>query len=100
VVVPFHKTIVDWLTLKDEDGSYPAGEYAVDPLKGRERIAVFCLDETKAEGPLSGYALRHLPAELAAAGKWKELSELLQNPRFIKRRLRVKGCMPCLAIMI
>ena len=91
VVVPFHKSIVDWLTLQDEEGNYPSGKYSVDPMKGRERIAIFCLSETKVNAPFSGYALRHLPAELSAASQWKGLSELLKNPRFIKEKIASEG---------
>jgi WD40 repeat protein len=92
VVVPFHKSIVDWLVEQREDGSFVSGDYAIDPIAGRHRIVKVCLNEAVSNiDQLSGYTLRHLPSELAVLEKWDPLTSLLMDIRFIDKKLSTEG---------
>jgi WD40 repeat protein len=92
VIVPFHKSIVEWLIEPQENGSFASLEYSIDPMAGRLKIASVCLEQASNEiNPFTGYALRHLPAELAVLGKWDDLGNLLLNDSFIKAKIKSEG---------
>jgi len=87
VVAPFHKSIIDWLTGIDEKTQYYlAGQYRIDQKTGGETLAMVSFKAWLA-GSSDPYLLKHLAAHLAEEQKWRELSELLRDPRFIREKL-------------
>jgi len=66
VVVPFHRSLVDWLTKKDDRTGYlKAGDYAINAAEGRVQMAYACWAEYQ-EGvqAMTDYGFRHIRAHL------------------------------------
>ena len=83
VVRPYHKSLPDWLT--DERR---AGQYFVDLATGHTRLADHGWKEfERGAFPLSAYTSVHLPAHLAATGRWDDSVSLLTDLGYIEQRV-------------
>jgi WD40 repeat protein len=77
----FHRSFADWLTADK------MGTYYVSPAKGLERLANWCWQEDRQRGrAMSGYALTHLPAHLAASQCWDDLATTLTDLFFLEAK--------------
>ena len=77
----FHKSIIDWLTVK-------AGQdftYRVDVQQGHERISRNLLDAYSSDSR-DRFMLAHLPAHLIGAKDWASLETVLTDLRFIEAK--------------
>ncbi len=81
LIVPFHKSLVDWLT----DESSVVGDYTLNLKGGHELIADGCLRDWRCQDSKpSQYTVSHLSAHLAAIGDFKSWLELLTDPRWLR----------------
>jgi WD40 repeat protein/tetratricopeptide (TPR) repeat protein len=72
-ILPFHKSVLDWLTSAEK-----AGPYFVSVEEGHQALATLCWGEyRRGLQSISSYALAHLPAHLIAARRWDDLERLL-----------------------
>ena len=80
-VQPFHRGVMEWLADPDK-----AGPYWVDGAAGHRRLADYGWREyTGGEGgdeEMSAYTCCHLPFHLAAAGRWQDLTTVIQDCDF------------------
>ncbi|HEV7914161.1 MAG TPA: TIR domain-containing protein [Albitalea sp.] len=79
-LLPWHKSLVDWLTTNDS-------EFSLSAADGHGRMADACLAALAQDTALSGYALRHAIVHLTAAGRWTEAGDLLADLRYVERRV-------------
>ena len=79
----YHKSLADWLSDPELRGS----TYYASPKRGHRRLADWCLAEYR-RGPrqMDRYALRHLPAHLAAVECWDETADLLTDLFYLEAR--------------
>ena len=81
----YHDTLAAFLT------GPQAGSFRLDAATYHRHIADYCLARSReSDGdrtPWDGYALRHLPTHLAAAGDTARLHELLLDPHWIAAKL-------------
>ncbi|TFH54036.1 MAG: TIR domain-containing protein, partial [Methanothrix sp.] len=92
-VTSFHKSIIDWLTEKDElTGYFKAGSYVVDIETGRKRLTDACWAQYQ-QSPykMSVYALHYLPYHLTSTGMWKDLEKILVDFGFMEAKLQALG---------
>lgn len=81
-MLPFHKTVIDWLTDADR-----AHQYFVSIEEGHQRLAEACWREYRhGPGSMSQYALAHLPSHLVAAKRWDDLETLLTDLFYLEAR--------------
>jgi WD40 repeat protein len=81
-VVPFHKSLLDWLTDRSK-----AGPYFVSAADGNRRLTDFCWGQFSANPPsLSDYAVHHLPAHLIADKRWNQLETVLTTLSFLEAK--------------
>lgn len=75
-VRPFHRSLIEWLT--DRNNS---GPYFVDRAKGHELIADACWKEFRCDPcTLSPYGLTHLADHLIETRRYEDLIELVTSP--------------------
>jgi WD40 repeat protein len=92
-ILPFHKSLIDWLTDRSK-----AGPYFVSASDGNRRLTDYCLREFN-EKPLalSDYSRNHLPAHLVADKRWDALESVLTNLAFLEAKCEGTGVFALLA---
>ena len=87
-VVPFHKSVRDWLTETDPDTGYLiAGDFALDIATGNKILADACWKEyLTGSRNISTYVLKHLPTHLRYNKRWDKLEEVLTDLRYIEAK--------------
>lgn len=90
---PFHKSIRDWLTERNEvTGLLNAGPFAVDIEAGEKALAEVCWEDYRTGVQLMGaYGLVHLPTHLRAAGRLDELKAVLLDRAYLQQRNKHLG---------
>jgi WD40 repeat protein len=79
----YHQSLADWLTDPELRGTL----HHASRGRGHERLAEASRAEyRRGSGALSDYELRHLPAHLAAAGRWDDLVGLLCDLGFLEAK--------------
>jgi WD40 repeat protein len=83
-ILPFHKSVLDWLTSADK-----AGPYFVSIEEGHQALATLCWEQYRRGLPAtSPYALAHLPEHLIAAGRWEDLERLLCDLLYLEAKVQ------------
>ncbi|MCP4256029.1 MAG: toll/interleukin-1 receptor domain-containing protein [Planctomycetes bacterium] len=78
-VKPFHRSVLDWLTIKSK-----AGHYRVLPSEGHRILAEVGWSEyEQAPDSMSEYMKAHLPAHLESAGEKQKLQRCVTDCEFI-----------------
>jgi WD40 repeat protein len=88
-VIPFHKSINDWLIEKDTNSGYfIAGIYAADKDAGEIRLTKACWEDYL-NGPHSmhNYSVRHLATHLKNRGQPEKILKLLTDADFIEEKI-------------
>jgi WD40 repeat protein len=91
VVVPFHKSIYDWLVSENEPGAFVAGNFAVDVKKGQELLAKVCYENYKNSENIFQYTIRYLPDHLVEINNNDEYLLLMYDIKFISRKVKIFG---------
>ncbi len=84
----FHGSLAEWLTGWDSEfDEAKAGRYHSPAEKGHECLADWIWDRfEKDPHGLPDYALRHLPAHLAAMNQWENLAAALTSMAFLESK--------------
>jgi WD40 repeat protein len=86
-ILPFHKSLIDWLTDRGK-----AGPYFVSASDGNRRLTDYCLREFNDKPlALSDYTRNHLPAHLIADKRWDALEVGLTNLAFLEAKCESAG---------
>jgi WD40 repeat protein len=86
-ILPFHKSLLDWLTDRAR-----AGPYFVSAADGERQLAEFCGRQFERNPlELSDYARGHLPAHLAADKRWDALETVLIDLGFLEGKTERSG---------
>lgn len=86
-IVPFHKSLLDWLTDRSK-----AGRYFVSAADGNRRLTDYCVAQYE-KNPLvlPDYVRSHLPAHLIADKRWDTLEAALTNLAFLEAKTEAAG---------
>jgi WD40 repeat protein len=92
-VTSYHKSIIDWLSVKDElTGYFKAGSYVVDIEAGKKNLTDACWAQyQQCPHEMSVYALHHLPYHLSSTGRGKDLETILIDFSFMDAKLHALG---------
>ena len=83
-ILPFHKSLFDWLADKSKSGNY-----FVSTGEGQKQLADHGMHEyRRSVQELSAYNLRHLPSHLTELERWDEAVELLCDLLFVEARCK------------
>ena len=86
-IVPFHKSLLDWLTDRSK-----AGLYFVSAADGNRTVTEYCWRQFEHDPlALHEYVLGHLPAHLIANMRWDALETVLINLAFLERKTERTG---------
>jgi WD40 repeat protein len=81
-IVPFHKSLIDWLTDRAR-----AGPFFVSVADGQKHLADACWREFQSgSGTMSDYARRYLIRHLAADKRWDALESVLLDLPYLEAR--------------
>jgi WD40 repeat protein len=81
--VPYHKSLIDWLTDEEQRGTL----YSIDRRDGHEQLARMCWSEYQSGArSLSPYALAHLARHLIGAERWADLEAVLTDLDFLEAK--------------
>lgn len=78
VLLPFHQSVMDWLT--DEDKTDP---YFVSIDEGHKTLADYLIDEYR-NGTWSQPLIKYLPSHLCMSGHWNGLESVIKDLKFIR----------------
>jgi WD40 repeat protein len=86
-IIPFHKSLLDWLTDRSK-----SGRYFVSAADGNRRLTEYCVAQYE-KNPLAlpGYVRGHLPAHLIADKRWDTLEAVLTNLAFLEAKTEAAG---------